>query len=107
MDPIREEPEKPPVEIWVRIARHNRCNTDAVVWGVRATIKKPDNKYEGQKPPARFISFAEHERLQLETLKKVFAHYHGCLTGDCPHEKQEDCDEAVKVFEKELREIAK
>lgn len=27
-----------------------------------------------------------------------FPHFHGCMTGDCPHEKQAQCDASLKEF---------
>jgi hypothetical protein len=32
--------------------------------------------------------------------------FHGCLTGDCPHEKQSECDAALKDHWKEAFDCA-
>ena len=33
--------------------------------------------------------------------------WHGCLTGDCPHEKYFECDAALKDYFKEQRDAHK
>lgn len=52
--------------------------------------------------PLSIAQFGDHdgkcdkyEPIEVETVK--VPDYHGCLTGDCPHERQSECDKELKA----------
>lgn len=51
--------------------------------------------------------FRTQERLEeawklLDPIGAKMESYHGCFTGDCPHDKQEECDKAIAEHRAEL-----